>query len=62
MLRRFRDGRDPFWDDGISARNRNHRSRISSALAFALAVMACGLTAAIWLLPFVQAGARLTAH
>jgi hypothetical protein len=41
--------RDPFWDDGKGARRRNRRVRFEGALAFALAIAACGLTAAMWL-------------
>ena len=60
MLRHFRDRRDPFWDDGVGARQRNYRVKVQSFLAFGFSIMACGLTAAVWLQPFVQAGARLT--
>lgn len=41
--------RDPYWDDGKGARRRNLRVRIESMLAVALALAACGLTAAMWL-------------
>jgi len=44
--------------EGKAARRRNLRVRIESALAFAIAVVACGLTAAAWierLLPAVRA-------
>ena len=40
--------RDPFWDDGRGARRRNRRVRFEGALALALAIAACGLTAAMW--------------
>ena len=41
--------RDPFWDDGTSARRRNLVQRTEARFAFALAIVACGLTAAMWL-------------
>jgi len=41
--------RDPFWDDGKGARRRQLRVRIEGTIAFALAMAACGLTAAMWL-------------
>jgi hypothetical protein len=45
----FRHGRDPFWDDGVGARQAHQRERIESYIAFALAVGACGLATAMWL-------------
>jgi hypothetical protein len=48
--------RDPYWDDGKGARRRQLRLRIEGLLALALALAACGLTAAMWarqLLPVV---------
>jgi hypothetical protein len=41
--------RDPYWDDGKGARRRNVRVRLESMVALALALTACGLTAAMWL-------------
>jgi len=41
--------RDPFWDDGKGARRHQLRLRIQGLIAFALALGACGLTAAMWL-------------
>ena len=41
--------RDPFWDDGKGARRRQLRLRLEGLLAIALAIAACGLTAAMWL-------------
>ena len=41
--------RDPYWDDGKGARRRQLRLRIEGFLALALALAACGLTAAMWL-------------
>ena len=55
MMLRLRSGRDPFWDDGQGARQtRSRQTRIGSA-AFAVSIIACGLTAAAWvrlILPF----------
>ena len=41
--------RDPFWDDGRGARRRQLRLRVEGVIALALALGACGLTAAMWL-------------
>ena len=41
--------RDPFWDDGKGARRHRLRLRIEGVIALALAIAACGLTAAMWL-------------
>jgi hypothetical protein len=41
--------RDPFWDDGRGARRRQLRLRLEGVVALALAIGACGLTAAMWL-------------
>ena len=41
---------DPFWDmDGKGVRRDRTRRRIVSAVAFAFAIVACGLTTAAWL-------------
>jgi hypothetical protein len=48
MIARF-GRRDPYWDDGRGARRRNVRVRLESMVALALALTACGLTAAMWL-------------
>ena len=48
MMLRLRSNRDPWWDDGQGARqSRSRRTRIGSA-AFAISIIACGLTAAAW--------------
>lgn len=47
--------RDPFWDDGKGARRRHLRLRIEGLIALALAIAACGLTAAMWLRQILQA-------
>jgi hypothetical protein len=49
MIARLGRRRDPFWDDGRGARRRNLVQRTEARLAFALAIAACGLTAAMWL-------------
>jgi len=48
-MMRMRSGRDPFWDEGQGARRTQTRRRVMTSLAFAVAVVACGLTAAAWL-------------
>lgn len=49
MLMRWRSGRDPFWEDGQGARRLRTRQRITGSVAFAVAIVACGLTAAAWM-------------
>ena len=51
---------DPFWDlDGRAVRRERTRHRIVAGLAFALAVGACGLTAATWALLLEPTVSRL---
>ena len=46
----FRRRRDPWWDlEGRGARRSRIRHKIMEDVAFALAIVACGLTAATWL-------------
>ncbi len=46
----FRRRHDPWWDlEGRGAKRSRIRRRITSDFAFAMAVVACGLTAAAWL-------------
>jgi len=41
---------DPWWDmDGAGVRRDRTRRRIVGAVAFAIAIVACGLTTAAWL-------------
>ena len=47
MIRSFR--RDPFWDDGKGARKTQRRLRVEGFVALAIAIVACGVTAALWL-------------
>jgi hypothetical protein len=50
MLARLRRGADPFWDlDGAGVKRDRIRHRMVSVIAFALAIIASGLTAALWL-------------
>ena len=47
----LRRSHDPFWDlEGRGAKRSRIRSKIVSDIAFAIAVVACGLTAAAWLM------------
>lgn len=40
---------DPWWDlDGRGARRTRLRTQVEGAIAFALAIASCGLTAAMW--------------
>ncbi len=62
MLLRLRSSRDPWWDDGVGARKTRTRKTIVGWLAFAVSVVACGLTAAAWIrlvLPFISGGTPL---
>jgi hypothetical protein len=47
MFGRTTIGRDPY--EGSSAYRRRMRVRIEGLIAFALAIWACGLTAAMWI-------------
>jgi hypothetical protein len=47
MIKSFR--RDPFWDDGQGARKTHRRLRLEGFVALAIAIVACGVTAALWL-------------
>jgi hypothetical protein len=58
MIARIRP-RDPFWDDGKGARRTHRRVRFEGMVAFALAIAACGLTAAMWLLALAPVAQRL---
>ena len=49
MAGRLHGPRDPFWDDGTGARRTNRRVHFDGLIAFALALAAVGLTAAMWL-------------
>ena len=49
MVARLRRGADPFWDlDGAGVKRERVRRRIVGGLAFAISIVATGLTAAVW--------------
>jgi hypothetical protein len=41
--------RDPWWDDGTGARKTHRRVRIEGFIALSIAIVACGVTLALWL-------------
>jgi hypothetical protein len=49
MAGRILGPRDPFWDDGKGARRTHRRLRVEGLIALALAIVATGLTVAVWL-------------
>jgi hypothetical protein len=50
MVARLRRGTDPFWDlDGAGVKRARIKRRIVGAIAFAIAIVATGLTVAAWL-------------
>lgn len=49
MIVRVRRSRDPFWDDGTGARRTHRRVQFEGLLALGMAIVACGVTAAVWL-------------
>ena len=59
MLFRRRAGRDPWWDDGVGAKRSRTHQRITATAAFAMAIAACGLTAAVWLRELAPLAERL---
>ena len=59
MLMRIRSGRDPFWDDGQGARKLRLRKRITGNTAFAIAIVAVGLTVAMWIREVGPAASQL---
>ena len=57
MIGRLTRSRDPWWDDGTGARQIQRRRQVEGFFAFAMAVVACGLTVAMWLraaVPFMD--------
>ena len=40
---------DPFWEEGKGARRTQRRVHVEGLLAVAMAIVACGVTAAAWL-------------
>ena len=59
MIGWVRRGRDPWWDDGVGARRTHRRRQAESVGAFALAIAACGLTAAVWMHDLVPVVTRV---
>ena len=58
MMRRLREPRDPF--EGKAERRRRVRVEAEEIIALALAIIACGLTAAVWLRTLAPLADRLT--
>lgn len=54
-----RAGRDPWWDDGTGVRRARGRRRAVSVAALIVAIVACGLTVAVWILQLVPTAGRL---
>lgn len=48
MIGRLRT-RDPWWDDGTGARRSHRRVRVESFIAISMAIVAVGVTIALWL-------------
>lgn len=59
MLLRLKSERDPFWDDGQGARRLRTKRRVVGYAAFAVAIVACGLTAAMWARELIPVAERL---
>ena len=49
MIGRIRRPHDPFWDEGKGARRTHRRVQFQGLLAIALAIVAVGVTAAVWM-------------
>ena len=62
MTVRFRRPRDPFWDDGKGARRTHRRVRFEGLLAIGLAIVAVGVTAAVWLRLLAPLAGQLGIH
>ena len=59
MIRRMQ-GRDPWWgDEGTGAKRTRRRVLVESFVAVALAIVACGLVAAVWLRELAPLGHQL---
>ena len=41
--------RDPFWEEGKGARRTHRRVRFEGLLAIGMAIVACGVTLAVWM-------------
>jgi len=62
MTVRFRRSRDPFWDDGKGARRTHRRVKFEGLLAIAMAIVAVGVTAAVWLRLLAPLATQLGIH
>jgi hypothetical protein len=62
MTVRLRRPRDPFWDDGKGARRNHRRVRFEGLLAIAMAIVAVGVTAAVWLRLLAPLASQLGIH
>lgn len=62
MTVRLRRSRDPFWDDGKGARRTHRRVQIEGLLAIAMAIVAVGVTAAVWLRLLAPLAGQLGIH
>jgi len=60
MIRPVR--RDPFWDDGQGARKTHRRVRVEGFVALAIAIVACGVTVAMWLRTLAPLAGGLGLH
>jgi hypothetical protein len=40
---------DPFWEEGKGARRTHRRVQFQGLLALGMAIVACGVTAAVWM-------------
>ena len=49
MIGRIRRPHDPFWDDGKGARRTHRRVQFQGLLAITMAIVAVGVTAAVWM-------------
>jgi len=59
MFGRLRRPRDPFWDEGKGARRTQRRLRAEGLIALALAIVACGVTVAVWLMTVAPLADRI---
>jgi hypothetical protein len=59
MIGPLRRVRDPFFDDGKGARRRRRRLRIEGLVALTLAIVACGMMVATWIVALAPLGSRI---
>ena len=53
---------DPFWEEGKGARRTQRRVHAEGLLALGMAIVACGVTAAVWLQLLAPLANTLTLH